>query len=87
MNKRTMLSAGVLNSRSNSLQLGRHDIIQEDKQMTKDSRDNSHGEQPSQQSSQCPTKDPKNLTRRRTRHKPEHQLFFSSGLLKNKNML
>jgi len=38
------------------------DIIQEDKQMTKDSRDNSHGKQSSQQSSQGPTKDPIDLT-------------------------
>ena len=60
------------------------DIIQEHKKMTKDSRDNSHSEQSSQQTSQDPTKDPTNLIRRRTRHTPEHQLFFLLVFLKIK---
>jgi len=76
VNKLTMLFAGVLNSRSNSLQLGGHDTIQVAKKMTKDSRDNSQCEQSSQQSSQGPTKYQMDLTRRITWHRPEHQLFF-----------
>jgi len=51
VNKLTMLFAGVINLRLNSLQLGGHDTIQVAKKMTKDSRDNSHCEQSSQQSS------------------------------------
>jgi len=51
VNKLTMLFVVVLNLRSNSLQLGGHDTIQEAKKMTKDLRDNSHREQSSQQSS------------------------------------
>jgi len=84
VNKLSMLFARVLNSKSNYLQLGGHDIIQEDKQMTKDSRDNSHGEQSSHQSSQSPTKDLTDLTIRRTGHTPEHQLFFLLVFLKIK---
>ena len=72
VNKLTMLFVGVLNSMSNSLQLGRHDTIQVAKKMTKDSRDNSHYDQSSQQLSQDPTKDQTDLTRRRIGHKPEH---------------
>ena len=52
------------------------DIIQVNKEMTKASRDNSHYEQSSQQSSQYPTKDLADLTRRRSGHRPEHQMFF-----------
>ena len=84
VNKLSILFAGVPNSRSNSLQHGGHDIIQEDKQMTKDSRDNSHGEQSSQQSSQGPTKNLIDHTRRRTGHTPEHHLFFLLVFLKIK---
>jgi len=54
--------------------------------MTKDSRDNSHREQSSQQSSQDPTKDQTDLTRRRNGHRPEHQMFFLLVFLKDKNM-
>ena len=86
VNKLTMLFTGVLNSRSNSFQHGEHDTIQVPKKMTKDSRDNSHYEQSSQQSSQDPTKDQTNLTRRRTGHRPEHQMFFLLVFLKDKNM-
>jgi len=62
------------------------DTIQVAKKMTKDSRDNSHCEQSSQQSSQDPTKDQTNLTRKRTGHTPEHQMFFLLVFLKEKNM-
>jgi len=56
--------------------LSTSDKIQVAKKMTKDSRDNSHCEQSSQQSSQDPTKYQTDLTRRRTWHRPEHQQFF-----------
>ena len=75
-NKLTMLFAEFLNSRSISLQLGGHDAIQVAKKMTKDSRDKSHCEQSSQQSSQNPTKYHTDLTRRRIGLRPEHQMFF-----------
>ena len=60
--------------------------IQVAKKMTKDSKDNSHCEQSSQQSSQGPTKYQTGLTRRRTWHISEHQLFFHLVFLKDKNM-
>jgi len=66
MNKLTMLFARVLNWRSNSLQLWGHDTIQVAKKMAKNSRDNSHSEQSSQQLSQGPTKYQTDLSRRRT---------------------
>jgi len=86
VNKLTMLFAGVLYSRSNSLQLGGHDTIQVAKKATKDLRNNSHCEQSSQQSSQGPTKYHTDLTRRRTWHRPKHQLFFLLVFLEDKNM-
>ena len=82
-----MLSAGVLNLRSNSLKLRGHDTIQVDKKMTKDSRDHSYYEHSSQQSSQDPTKDLMDLTRGRTRHRPEHQMFFLLIFLKIKHVV
>jgi len=43
-----MLPAGVLNSRSNSLELGGHDTNQVAMKMTKEAKDKAHGEQSSQ---------------------------------------
>jgi len=82
-----MLSAGGLNLRLKSLKLGGHDTIQVDKKMTKDSRDHLHYEQSSQQSNQDPTKDLMNLTRRRTGHRPEHQMFFLLVFFKIKHVV
>ena len=87
VNKLTMLSTGVLNSRSNSLKLGGHYTIQVNKEMTKVLRDHSHFEQSSQQSSQVPTKDLVDLTKRRSGHRPEHQMFFLLVFLKIKNVV
>jgi len=47
MNKLTMLFTGVLNSRLNSFQLGGHETSQLAKQLTKDTRENSHCDQSS----------------------------------------
>jgi len=83
MNKITMLFSGVINLRSNSLQLGGHDITKIAKKMTKDTRDTSHFDKSSQHPTQDPTKFWKDLSRRRIGHKPEHQsikcsFFWSS---------
>jgi len=43
--------------------------------MTNEAKDKAHGEQPSQQTIQDPTKDLKCPTRG-DGHKPEHQIFF-----------
>jgi len=67
-----------------SITLG--DTIQVAKKMTKHSRDNSHCDQSSQQSSQGPTKYQTDLSRKRTGHRPEHQLFFLLVFLKDKNI-
>jgi len=58
-----MLFAGVLNSRSNSLELGGNDTNQVAMKMTKESKDKAHGEQSSQQKIQDPTKDLMDPTR------------------------
>jgi len=58
VNKLTMLSAGVLNSRSNSLKPRGHDANQANKEMTKDA----HYEKSFQQSSEDLTKDVADLT-------------------------
>jgi len=79
MNKLTMLSAGVLNLRSNSFQLGGHDTNQLDKQMTKE-----QNTQSSQHARQDPTKPQKSLSRRRTRHGPKYQLLFLLVFLQDK---
>ena len=50
-----MFSAGVLNSRSNSLELGGHDTNQVAMNMNKETEDKAHGEQSSQQTIQDPT--------------------------------
>jgi len=60
-----MLSAGVLNSWSNSLQPGGHDANQFNKEMNKDA--NLHNENSSQSGE---------LTRGRIGHRPEHLKFF-----------
>ena len=64
MNKLSMLSAIVLNSRSNSLKPGWHDTNQANKEMTNDAHYLSHHEKSSQQSSEDLTKDLANLTER-----------------------
>ena len=51
------------------------DTIKVNKEMTKASRDHSHYEQSSQQSSQDPTKDLADLTRK-SGYRPEPQMFF-----------
>ena len=55
-----------------------------DKQMTKDTTDTSQLSQSSQHPRQDPTKLQKDLSRRRTRHRPEHQMFFLLVFLKDK---
>jgi len=75
VNKLTMLCTGVLNSRSNSLELGGHDTTQVATKMIKEVKDKAHGEYSSQRTIQDPTKDHMDLTRG-VRHKPTHQLFF-----------
>jgi len=87
VNKLTMLSAGVLNSRSNSLKLGGHDTIQASKEMTKDSNYHSHYEKSSQLSSEDPTKDLADLTRRRNWQILEHQIFFLLVFLRIKQVV
>jgi len=64
-----MLSAGVLNSRSNSLKPGGHDTSQDNKKMTKDANDHSHYEKSSQHTSE-------DLIRGRNGQRPEHLMFF-----------
>jgi len=63
------------------------DTIQVNKVMTKASIDHSHYDKLSQQSSQDPTKDLANLTRRRSGHRPEHQMFFLLVFLKIKHIV
>ena len=75
VNKLTMLSTGVLNSRSNSLQHGGHDTTQVATKMTKEARDKAHGEQLSRRTFHNPTKDYMDLTKG-AEHKPPHQPFF-----------
>jgi len=65
VNKLTMLSAGVLNSRLNSLEPGGHDTNQHNKKMTNDA----HYERSSQHLSE-------DLTRGRNGQRPEHLKFF-----------
>ena len=60
------------------------DTIQVSKDMTKDSRDHSHS---SQQLSQDPTKDLADLTGRRSKRRPEHQLLFLLVYLKIKHVV
>jgi len=71
-----MLFVGVLNSRSNSIKLGGNDTIQANKEMTKDSNYHSHYDKSSQLSSEDPTKDLADLTRRRNGQRPKCQMFF-----------
>jgi len=75
VNKLTMLSAEVLNSRSSSLELGGHDTTQVATKMTKETKDKAHGELSSQRPIHKPTKDHMDLTRE-PEHKLSHQLFF-----------
>jgi len=70
-----MLSAGVLNSRLNSLELGGHDTTQVAMKMAKEEKDKAHDEQSSQRPIHNPTKDHMDLTRE-AEHKQSHQLFF-----------
>jgi len=70
-----MLSIGVLNSRTNSLKLGRHDTTQVATKMTREAKDKAHGELSSQRPIHKPTKDHMDLTRG-AKYKPSHQLFF-----------
>ena len=86
VNKLTMLFTGVLNSRLNSFQLGGHDTTQLDKDITKDKTDTSQLSQSYQHPRQGPTKLQKDLNRRRTGYRPEHQMFFLLVFLTNKFM-
>jgi len=70
-----MLSTRVLNSRSNSLELGGHDTTQVATKMTKEAKEKTHGEQSYQRTIQDPTKDHMDVTRG-AGHKTVHQLFF-----------
>jgi len=65
----TVLSARVLNSRSNSLKPGGHDASQANKKMTNDANDHSNYEKSSQHAN-------KDLTRGRNGQRPEHLMFF-----------
>jgi len=60
------------------------DTNQVSKEMTKDPRDKS---QSSQQASQDPTKNLVELTGRRNRRRPEHQLFFLLVFLRIKHVV
>ena len=75
VNKLTMLSIGVLNLRSNSLELRGHDTTQVAMKMTKEAKYKAQGEHSSQKTIQDPTKDHMDLTRG-VGPKPAHQLFF-----------
>jgi len=81
-----MLFSRVLNSRSNSFQLGGHDTTQLDKEITKDTKITSQLSQLSLHPRQDPTKLQKDLSRRRTGHRPKHQMFFLLVFLKDKFM-
>ena len=52
------------------------DTIQLAKKMTKDTRDTSHFDQPSQHTREDPTEYRKDLSKRRIGHRSEHQMFF-----------
>jgi len=80
VNKLTMLFVEVLNSRSNSFQLGGHDTTQLDKQMPKDTMNTSQSGQSYQHPRQGPAKLQKDLNRRRIGHRAEHQMFFLLSL-------
>ena len=86
VNKLTMLFTRVLTSRQISFQLGGHDTTQIAKQMTKDTRDTSHFDQSSQHPRQGPTKYRKDPSRRKMRHRLEHQMFFLLVFLQDKNV-
>jgi len=62
------------------------DTTQLAKHMTKDTRGISHFDQSSKLTRQGPTKYWKDLSRRRTEHKPEHQMFFLLVFLQDKNV-
>jgi len=81
-----MLFVGVLNLRSNSFQLGGHVTTQIDKQMTKDTMNTSQLGNSSQHTRQCPTKHQKDIRRRISGHRPEHQMFFLLVFLQDKFM-
>jgi len=55
--------------------------------MIKDSHDLSHYEKSSQLSSEDPTKDLADLTRRRNWQRPEHQMFFLLVFLRIKQVV
>jgi len=76
VNKLCMLSAEVLNLRSNSLKPGEHDTNQDNKKMTKDA----NYERSSQHSSE-------NLTRGRNGQRPEHLKFFLLLFLRIKQVV
>jgi len=68
------------------LKEGVSDTTQLDKEITNDTIDTSQLSQSSQHPRQCPTKLQKNLSRRRTGLKPEHQMFSLLVFLKDKFM-
>jgi len=78
-----MLSARVLNSRSNYLKPGGRDTNQANKEMNKVA----HYEKSSQQSSENLTKDLADLTRGRNGHKPKHLIFFLLVFLRIKQVV
>jgi len=55
--------------------------------MTNDAKYHSHYEKSSQLSNEDPTKDLADLTRRRNRQKPKHQMFFLLVFLKIKHVV
>jgi len=64
-----------------------HDTIQANKEMTKDSNYHSRYEKSSQLSSEDPTKDIADLTRRRNGQRPEYQMFFILVFLRIKQIV
>jgi len=76
VNKLTMLFAGVLNSRSNFVQLREHDTNHIIQQMAKDTTSTSQIGQSSRYIKSDPAKPQESINRRRTKYKPEYQKFF-----------
>jgi len=63
------------------------DTIQANKEMINDLNYHSHYEKSSQLSSENPTKDLTDLTRRRNGQRPEHQMLFLLVFLKIKHVV
>jgi len=80
-----MLSARVLNLRTNSYQPEGHDPNHNNQQRTKDTSNNLQKGQSSQYTNLSPTKHQESISRRRTSYKPEYQKFFLLVFLQEKS--